>query len=70
MTMGYYVIKKEERWTQCVACGGSGVKKSQMQGHKFVKPCAYCGGLGRICSQKTTEVPLKDALNELKNELK
>lgn len=63
--MSFYVIKKEEQRKQCIACHGSGVKRSQMQGHKFVKPCVICGGLGVNVTYRTTEVPLSDALKQL-----
>lgn len=61
----YYVIKKEQMRKQCLACNGSGVKRSQMQGHKFVKPCVVCGGLGINVTFRTTEVLLSDALKAL-----
>jgi hypothetical protein len=63
--MSYYVIKKEQMRKQCLACNGAGSKKSQMQGHKFVKTCAVCGGLGFNVTYRTTEVLLEVALREM-----
>ena len=62
----YLVIRKEEFHKQCFACGGSGSKKSQFQGHKFVKTCTYCCGKGFTVNFRTIEVPLIEALKELK----
>lgn len=62
----YLVIKKEEYHKQCFACNGAGSKKSQFQGHRFVNTCTYCGGKGYTVNFRTIEVPLIDALKELK----
>jgi len=61
----YYVIKKETLRKQCLSCSGTGKKHSQVQGHKFVKPCPYCGGTGVVKGYRTTEYPLMEALKEL-----
>lgn len=61
----YFVIKREQQRKKCLSCSGTGTKVSQMQGHKFVKPCPYCGGKGVTVSYRITEYPLSEALKEL-----
>lgn len=64
--MDYYVISKEQVQKQCFACNGAGSSKTQFQGHKFMKTCTYCKGTGYTVTFRTTEIPLIDALKELK----
>lgn len=61
----YLVIVKEEFRKECFACGGTGKKNTTVSGRRFVHPCSYCGGTGYTVGNRTTEVPLVDALKEI-----
>jgi DnaJ-class molecular chaperone len=65
-TVTYKVIAERHEWRQCSSCHGTGKKARKFQGKEFIDPCARCSSTGREKITHRTEVPLEEALKELR----
>lgn len=63
----YKVIKENYTYRFCSSCGGTGFKTSTFRGRQFNEKCVMCGGTGKRKITHRTEIPLTEALEQLKN---
>jgi len=60
------VTKKSFHYSICEKCNGTGQIERIFRSMKFVSDCPQCDGTGRRRFIISSEIPLKDALKELK----
>ena len=60
------VIREDISFRVCSVCSGTGKKKRQFKGYKFIDNCSHCKGTGKEQFIKRTEILLSEALKILK----